>query len=69
MHVLDQIHNQSKHAGVRLVIVGLHAQPLNALERAGKLSGIGLENLKPSMKSFLDEFKTAQPDSQTRLVL
>jgi len=44
MRVLDDLHASFSHQGIRFLIAGIHAQPLIALDRAGRLDRYGREN-------------------------
>lgn len=59
LHVLEQIHKNCKAQGTRLVIAGIHAQPLIALERSGRLAEIGEENIRASLDLALSELAGA----------
>ena len=45
MRVLDDLHDSSVRRGIAFLIAGLHAQPLVALDRAGRLDRYGREQL------------------------
>jgi SulP family sulfate permease len=45
MRVLDDLHESSVRHGIAFLIAGLHAQPLVALDRGGRLDRYGRENL------------------------
>ena len=45
LNALEEIHDKLHRRGAHLVISGLHAQPLFAMERAGFIDRIGLQNL------------------------
>ena len=44
MRVLDDLHDSFARQGVRFLIAGIHAQPLVALDRAGRLERYGAQN-------------------------
>ncbi|HYK43235.1 MAG TPA: sulfate permease [Thermoanaerobaculia bacterium] len=44
MRVLDDLHDSFSRQGIRFLIAGIHAQPLVALDRAGRLERYGEEN-------------------------
>jgi len=44
MRVLDDLHDSFTRQGIRFLIAGIHAQPLVALDRAGRLDRYGREN-------------------------
>jgi SulP family sulfate permease len=54
IRVLDDLHRSFEHQGVRLLIAGIHAQPLVALDRAGKLDEYGRENFVGSLDEALE---------------
>ncbi len=43
-----------QRAGAQLVLEGVHAQPLIAIEKAGQLPTFGMENLTPTIDAALD---------------
>ncbi len=53
IRVLDDLHESSVRHGVALLIAGLQAQPLVALERAGRLDRYGRENLAGDLDEAL----------------
>ena len=53
MRVLDDLHDSSVRHRVAFLIAGLHAQPLVALDRAGRLDRYGRENLMPDLDEAL----------------
>lgn len=53
MQVLKQLHEDCLRFKIRLMIAGLHAQPLAALEKAGRLRDFGEENLAKDLASAL----------------
>ncbi len=55
LYVLDKLHEQCTRANIRLVIVGIHTQPLTVMEKADKLAKIGENNLKSNMDQLLKE--------------
>ena len=57
LHVLDELHAQCAKAGIRLVIAGIHTQPLMVLKKAEKLPVFGEENLKKDLEEFLKELE------------
>jgi SulP family sulfate permease len=42
--VLDDLHASFSRQGIRFLIAGIHAQPLVALDRAGRLDLYGRDN-------------------------
>src|SRR3989344_6617915 len=55
LHVLDEMHRQCSRAGIRLMISGIHMQPLTVLEKSGKLLELGENNLKENLAEVLRE--------------
>ena len=45
LNVLEEIYEKLRRQGGHLVISGLHAQPLFAMERSGFIDRLGLPNL------------------------
>jgi SulP family sulfate permease len=57
IRVLDDLHDSFVKRGVTLLISGLHAQPLFALDRAGRLDRYGRENLVGSLEEGIARAK------------
>jgi len=53
IRVLDDLFLSFRHQGIRFVIAGIHAQPLVALDRAGKLDEYGRENIVATLDEAL----------------
>jgi sulfate permease, SulP family len=53
IRVLDDLFQSFRHQGIRFVIAGIHAQPLVALDRAGKLDEYGRENIVATLDEAL----------------
>jgi SulP family sulfate permease len=53
IRVLDDLFRSFSHQGIRFVIAGIQAQPLGALERAGKLDEYGRENFVATLDEAL----------------
>lgn len=53
IRVLDDLFLSFRHQGIRFLIAGMHAQPLVALDRAGKLDEYGRENIVASLDDAL----------------
>lgn len=45
LHLLKELYNDSKKSGVHLILSGVHAQPLSALQQFGLYEDIGPENI------------------------
>ena len=54
IRVLDDLFRSFSHQGIRFLIAGIHAQPLAALERAGKLDEYGRENFVGELDDALE---------------
>ena len=53
IRVLDDLFQSFRHRGIRFVIAGIHAQPLVALDRAGKLDAYGRNNIVATLDEAL----------------
>jgi SulP family sulfate permease len=53
IRVLDDLFRSFSHQGIRFVIAGIQAQPLGALERAGKLDEYGRKNFVATLDQAL----------------
>jgi SulP family sulfate permease len=53
IRVLDDLFEDFHRHGIRFLISGIHAQPLHALERAGRLDRYGRENFVASLDEAL----------------
>jgi len=51
LHALEDLLRQTGRDGTRLLLSGVHAQPLIALERSGLLEKIGEDNALPDLRS------------------
>jgi SulP family sulfate permease len=45
LRALEEVYDQTRREGAILLLAGVHAQPLIAMDRAGFLDKIGVENL------------------------
>jgi SulP family sulfate permease len=54
LHVLEDLFEKTRKDGTQLVLSGVHAQPLVALERSGLLARIGEENTHVHIDDALD---------------
>jgi SulP family sulfate permease len=68
LHVLEQIKADCSRLGMRLMLSGIHSQPLFVLQQAGKYKDFGEENLAPDLASALKVLasKTARPAKASR---
>ncbi|MGH7739045.1 MAG: SulP family inorganic anion transporter [bacterium] len=57
LKAIRDIRRQCQARGTRLVLVGVHAEPLALLKKAGKVDKIGKENFKLSLAEALREFE------------
>jgi len=53
LRVLDDLHRSLTHHGIRFVIAGIQAQPLAALERAGRIDAYGRDNIVANLDEAL----------------
>jgi len=53
IRVLDDLYESFSRQGIRFLIAGIHAQPLHALERAGRTERYGRENFIASLDEAL----------------
>jgi SulP family sulfate permease len=58
MRVLDDLHDSSARRGIAFLIAGLHAQPLIALDRAGRLDRYGRDNFFADLDEALVKART-----------
>jgi SulP family sulfate permease len=54
IRVLDDLFGSFAHQGIRFLISGIHAQPLVALDRAGRLDKYGRENFVATLDEALE---------------
>lgn len=54
MRVLDDLYNSFSHQGIVFLIAGIHAQPLHALDKAGRLDRYGRENFVADLDAALE---------------
>ncbi len=59
LKILRDIRQQCQKRGTRLLLAGIHSQPLALLQKAKKVDKIGKENFKPSLVRALKELKIA----------
>jgi len=53
MHALKGFYNKNKREGIRLVITGLHVQPLNEMVKSNLYDLVGEENVFASMQESI----------------
>jgi SulP family sulfate permease len=66
IRVLDDLYQTFHRKGIRLVLAGLHAQPLFALDRAGRLDIYGRENLAGSLADALGKVGSPLAEAGSR---
>lgn len=59
LHVLMRIHKECEARRIRLILAGVHAQPLMVLEQAEQVTAFGLKNLCANLQDALREVKVA----------
>jgi sulfate permease, SulP family len=55
MKVLEQIHQQCRQRGTRLILVGVQAQPLRTMKMGNKYEAFGEDNFKDDLKEAFTE--------------
>lgn len=71
LRVLEEVCQQARREGTVLVLSGIHAQPLVAMERAGFLDAVGVENVLGNIDDALNRAREILgiPCTETALVL
>ena len=67
LHALEDVAARLRRGGTSIVLSGVHAQPLVALERSGARERIGAENLASTFAEALErarELTTASDESR-----
>ena len=59
LHVLNRIRTDCASRGIRLLLAGIHAQPLFALEQADQMEIFGPQNIKESLQAALKTLQAA----------
>lgn len=59
LHVLMRMHKECHARHIRLVLAGIHAQPLMVLEQAGQMDTFGQNNIRANLREALREVKAA----------
>ncbi len=54
LRALEDVVDKARRDGTRVLLAGVHAQPLVALERSGLLAKLGAENALPDLRSALE---------------
>ncbi|MCX7882113.1 MAG: SulP family inorganic anion transporter [Brevinematales bacterium] len=58
LHVLEDLYHRCQHEKTRLMISGIHAQPMSVLVKSGLVEKIGDENLFKDLQDALSKAKT-----------
>jgi SulP family sulfate permease len=53
LHALEEVYDMSKREGSVLILAGIHAQPMIAMDKAGFLDTVGVENVFESIGEAL----------------
>ncbi len=53
LHSLKEFYKKCQHSKTRLIIVGIHSQPLRVMEKSGVLGLIGRENVFTDLRDAL----------------
>jgi len=61
LHVLTQMHRDSLSLGFQLLIAGVQAKPLYAMEKADVTTLFGAENLHPDLTHALQALRVIAP--------
>ncbi len=68
LHALEEVYNTTKRDGTVLVLAGIHAQPLIAMDKAGFLDKVGVENVFENLNDALKRARsivgTPEPEQQ-----
>jgi SulP family sulfate permease len=67
MNALMDLHAKCQRQGTTLLLSGVHAQPLYALEKAGYIERIGEENLVPNIDAALARARTLLGGGRSRV--
>jgi SulP family sulfate permease len=54
LRALEDVLDKARRDGTRLLLAGIHAQPLLAMERSGLLAKLGADNALPDLRSALE---------------
>jgi SulP family sulfate permease len=57
LHALEEVYYMTKREGTILVLAGIHAQPMIAMDKAGFLDKVGVENV---FENLADALKRAR---------
>jgi SulP family sulfate permease len=68
LHALEEVYNTTRRDGTVLVLAGIHAQPLIAMDKAGFLDKVGVENVFENLNDALKRARsivgTPEPEQQ-----
>ena len=68
LHALEEVYDMTKRDGSVLVLAGIHAQPMIAMDKAGFLDKVGVENVFENIGDALKRARSIigapQPDQQ-----
>ena len=57
LRVLDQVYQDCRHRGIRLMIVGIHTQPFLVMEHANKFEEFGQDNFKETLEECFKDLR------------
>ncbi len=61
LHALEEFHHKCRRQGIRLLLAGVHAQPLMAITQAGLDEKFGIENMFETLHEALDAARQNAP--------
>jgi SulP family sulfate permease len=68
LHALEEVYNTTRRDGTVLVLAGIHTQPLIAMDKAGFLDKVGVENVFENLNDALKRARsivgTPEPEQQ-----
>jgi sulfate permease, SulP family len=59
LHVLDRIRRECQSQNIRLILAGIHAQPLFVLQKVRQLDLFDPANLQPTLRAALQQLRVA----------
>jgi SulP family sulfate permease len=72
LHALEEVYDMTKRDGSVLILAGIHAQPMIAMDKAGFLDTVGVENVFESIGEALKRARAIvgapQPDQPASIV-
>ncbi|MCA9282265.1 MAG: STAS domain-containing protein [Phycisphaeraceae bacterium] len=67
LHALEELHRTSRARGTRLILAGMHMQPMVAIASRGLTERLGAENLAPDVRTAInwaaEKSETTQPNA------